>query len=318
MKVWFDRSTSRRTRSLRSLFVIAMREWKKFAFRFSFVLLACIPPLVTFLYPSAYEMISDGIRDWNKEQDRLLRSTRAAPGLSVDSNMYISETNTIRFAVIDRSSWIHQKANEKVLRNDLRVFLEALIDLDESEFAQLAQVATDQLDDADLIEGRSLFQKNLIEFHRTLVDEGQISEQTIELAGRLEGVDGTNTIDSPSDSVLVLWTKAPEKIIELAPMVSFAFFQEIEVEEKSIDRVQSMLSSKEISGYFIVPSSVFEDGDGLQLVALQDTSRSNVDELKIFYQSLLRDIFRDQKLMDLNGLREVRYPLCKLRRVKLN
>ena len=60
--------------------------------------------------------------------------------------------------------------------------------------------------------------------------------------------------------------------------------------------MQSMLNSNEISGYFIIPSNVLETSAGLQLVALQDTARSTVDELKIFYQSVLREVIREQKL----------------------
>lgn len=298
MKTKLNQTTTRRARPLQSLLVIAIGEWKRFAFTFSFVVLVFFPPLVILLYPPTYELISDGIRDWQTEQDRLLRTTQATPRLSEDSIASDSKTNVIRFSVIDQSTWVHRRVKEKLLKTDLHVFLDVLYDLEESEFAQWAHAATNELNDVHLIDDSSRFQNNLSEFHRDLMDEGSIREQTELLAERLKQKEGSNTLNSSTDSLLVLWINIPEKIVELAPLVSFAFFKEIHVEDSSIDRVQSMLRSRKISGYFIIPSSLTENHDGLRLVTLQDTPTLIVDELKLFYQSVLRDVVREQIEME--------------------
>lgn len=318
MKAGLNQTTIRRARPLQSLLVIAIGEWKRLAFSFSFVVLVFLPPLVILLYPPTYELISEGIRDWQAEQDRLLRTTRATPRLSEESMGSDSEPNTIRFSVIDQSTWVHRHVKEKLLRTDLQVFLDVLYNLEEAEFARWAHAAINELNDVHSIGDRSLFQNNLIEFHRVLLDEGSIREHTEVLAKRLEQKESANTVNVSSDSLLELWLKTPEKIIELAPLVSIAFFTEIEIADSSIDRVQSMLRSREISGYIIIPSGLTEYTDGLQLIALQDTSKLVVDELKTFYQSLLRDVVREQMVAERVRLNNDELPALEIRQSEID
>ena len=192
MKKEDSRKISRWTRSLRALLVIAIVEWKRVVFTFSFVLVAFLPPLVVLLYPSTYDQISESIKSWHDDKNRQLRSPHTTLQLSVDSNISSSsEINAIRYAVLDQSTWVHQKITEKLLRNDLQMFLHAMFNLDESEFAQWAQNATDELSDTLSIRDRSLFQNKLIEFHHALIEDGAIRKRVLSLAERLERKEGT-------------------------------------------------------------------------------------------------------------------------------
>ncbi|MYC26092.1 MAG: hypothetical protein F4X56_09270 [Gammaproteobacteria bacterium] len=289
---------SRLRLTLRSLLVVTVVEWKRFVFTGSFVFLVIVPALVIWLYPSAHALVTNSIENVREDQDPFPTSSREFKGAENERLMLSHEPNVIKYAVVDSSSWVHQKIKEKLLFKDLSIVLPALIKLDEAQFAQWAQHAVEEAHGVDSTINRSALLKNLIKFHQTLVDKGISDDNITDLAQQiLQSKDSNITGDDPKESVVVLWTLLPKSIIELIPLVSFASFEEIEVEASSTVNAQSMLLSGEIAGYFVTHADLSGSYEGMQLVTLNRASNPITADLKIFYQTQLSDVLRENNLL---------------------
>lgn len=285
--------------SLRSLLVVTAVEWKRFVFTGSFIFLAIVPPLVVWIYPSAYELVTNSVKNINEDQEAFSRSLRESTGTDTEGPTLFRETDAIKYVVIDSGSWVHQKIKEKLVYKDLSIVLEAITKLEESQFAQWAQHAIDEAQSVDSTINWTTLLNNLITFHQTLVNQGVSDTMIVDLAQQiLRSKESNITGDDPSESVAVLWAHVPKKIVELVPLVSFASFEEIEVEASSTATAQSMLLSGEISGYFVIHSEVSGNFEGTQLVTLNKASNPITADLKIFYQTQLSDILRERSLLD--------------------
>lgn len=298
-----SRSELQKHSALHSLLVIVMVEWKRFVLTYSFVFIAVVPPCLILIYPTTYEFVSSRIQNWNAEQSVSYQFAGTSQG-AVKTVDALSANNVIRYAVVDRSTWVQQSVNKKLLKTDLQTFLETISILNESEFVNWAQTVVDDLTGSATKQDRSFYLANWIEFHHSLTNDALIQEKALYLAERLLDTEDFYASDLPTDSVLTLWKTVPGKITQLVPLLSFASFNEVDVGNRSLESVESMLHAGKITGYFIIPDDISENNEGLQLVTLPSFSEPQIDDLKNFFQSLLAQVLRERELLRIESSSE--------------
>lgn len=276
----------------------------------SFVLIGILPPTVVLLYPCMHEFVSNKIQTWNSET--IVSSLSPNPNdPELITNRREINNNVVQYAVLDRSSWVHPRIRAKILRTDLRLFLDTLHQMDASEFTNWAETVTNEPNTKypEFVSGKLL--SDLVEFHRTLTDD-HIEDQVPVLADTIEHAIKNQTASLPSDPIVFLWQLVPGQIVELVPLISFGSFREVDFAVRSQESARTLLLSGEIEGYFIVSNTESEQKVDLQLFTQTGSSNSRIEALKLFYQPLITDVVREQKLREARSSDDSELPFVRI------
>lgn len=296
----------RRFIALRSLLIIAVMEWKRFVISGRFILIGILPPLILLSYPTTYELVSNTILNLNS--DSVVSALSPRPNdLKFEENRIDSDKHYIQYAVLDQSSGIHQRIRTKILQSDLKLFLEALIRMSESDFTTWAQKVIIELNEKYPSIDSATFLRNLIEFHSTLSEEN-ISGQVLTFAEQIQNTNNIQPTHFLSAPIATLWINVPEQIIAVVPLISLGLFREIDSKDHTFESLQTLLLSGEIQGVFVIPNNVSEKMVDLKLFTRTETSSSSIEALKLFYQPLITDIVRTQQLGEISSANEDELP----------
>lgn len=286
----------RRSIAFRSLVIIVFMEWRRFVVSSSFILIGVLPPTVVFLYPSMHDFVAGRIQTWNAETIvSTLSPHQIDPELK--TNRRPINSNIVQYAVLDQSSWVHTRVRAKILRTDLQLFLEAIHQMDASDFASWTEMVRDELNTRYPDFDSKKFLRDLVEFHGSLTAD-HIQDQVSELANRIEQTINNQTASVPIDPLVLLWQLVPEQIIGLVPLISFGSFREVDFVVRSGESLHAALLTGELEGYFIVSHADSEAMVDLQLFTRTGSSSSSIKALKLFYQPLVTGVVRTQKLKE--------------------
>lgn len=285
-------------------------EWKRFVISGSFILIGILPPLVFVSYPTTHEVVSNMILSLNFHSVESSLSPRLND-LTFEENRNDIENHVIQYAVLDQHSGIHQQIRAKILQSDIQLFLETMIQMNESDFTTWAQKVIIELNEKYPSIDSATFLQNLIEFHRALSDDN-IPGQVLEFAEQIQSTNNIQSTDFLSAPLATLWINVPEHIVAVVPLISLGLFREIDSVDHTRESLRTLLLSGDIQGFFVIPNNVSEQRVDLQLFTQTETASSSIDSLKLFYQRHITNVVRTPRLDEISEDNERELPSLKI------
>lgn len=184
------------------------------------------------------------------------------------------------YYVIDHSDGLAQEIRNEILRSDLTNFMFVLADRDPRS------------DDEEIL--------------RDVHEATQTSTIPVLVGSFVEHLqhpqrDFTTTSgDSLAKRFSVWWSNNKDRIIELAPNVSFAQYEEILTPNLSEQELISLLKDEEILGYFIIPETFVSSSENAKFV----TEKILKQDLANWYERFATRVIQNKKFAESNISRE--------------
>ena len=214
---------------------------------------------------------------------------------SISPMLLAGAESEAKYAVIDRSGWIHDAAQLAITRNDI-----------DQLFDVLAERTPDEIDTGVLLEIAELIgdPDDRQEF-------ATVSTRLIHTL-RVENASVSNP-QALHERFAAWWASSTAQIIAAAPNVSFA--QYIEVVAPSIERARlnAMVENQELLGYFVIPDDPVATTEGAQYITKNLTNRS----LQNWYADVVTKVVQMQRIRE-EGIasetaKEIQAPVGELR-----
>ncbi len=198
-------------------------------------------------------------------------------------------TSSGKYAVIDQSNGISDEVRNSITRTDLGRFLR--IQRPESVEEEVLQEVDDQL---------RLRSDDESEAIRAFVDD-VMPYLSYPSADRL-----SPTSSSTAGRFATWWTENTETVIELAPNVSFAQFDELAPEKiYSEEELNSLLKLEVLLGYFIIPENIVNSSEGAKFVTMDILKTDLSSWYSRYVSTIVRGYRVEQADLDLETARWV-------------
>ena len=183
------------------------------------------------------------------------------------------------YYVIDNSDGLGVEIRNEILRSDLSNFLFALSRRDLSAE-----------DEEVLKEVHSALPSKALEFIDSFMEYLEHPRQDL----------STLSTDSLGKRFSEWWSTNDDRIVQLAPNVSFARYDEILTPNLSEQELNSWLKTEKIVGYFVIPEDFISSNEGAKFV----TKNILKDDLADWYENFATRVIQNKRFAESNISRE--------------
>ena len=194
------------------------------------------------------------------------------------------QTDCLYYAVLDPSEDLAYAIREEILKNDWYLFLLKVFEMTDAEFDSFRH---------SISEGDSGVPSDLENWRRIYANSSH--EQLIaQLVGHVPSNDTYSNADiSTFKAQLAKWWEMNlESFKAMVPMISSNFFDNVTPSNATKDDLDSMLASREIIGYFLIPNDVGTESAETKFITRLDTPRGQVLDLVNWYRSVGTDVLQ--------------------------
>ena len=279
-------------KNVKTVWIVIQNEWLSSVTTPLFWYATCLTPLVFFIIfiVAQWFLYENPKESWLADEH--VKSWQAVIENQLDQqNKRIGDVQN--YAVLDLSTDIRSKIRSEIERNDQYIFLATILEMNDEEFARFSTQMHEQNDSAGIqqfISILGILRQQSLEIPRVLFLE--------QVLGKLPQNAKFPTLElSPIvEKFPELWRNHRTVIAATITSLSMNFFHEVISPHDTERSLRSLLDSKQIVGYFVIPPNVGENNVDISFVTLTGSSRNEFLDLVNWYRSVASDVVRKGRL----------------------
>ena len=271
--------------ALKSIWLVMHNEWHSTITKPLFWYATCMTPLILFAIYLLFQWVlgedpretllkEEDIKGWKFFLEQELYGSRGA------------QTTVLNYAILDSSEELAVEIRDEILKNDWYLFLLTVFEMRDDEFDSVHPSFTEG--NANLLNELQNWRKETKDF-----PVEQLAAQIVGLIPPSDRISNVAVLAFQTQ-LANLWKSNLPAVQIVVPELSTNFFKEITPAGAIEDDVNSMLASREIVGYFVIPSDVGTEGADLSFVARVDTPRGQFLDLVNWFRSVGSDVLHKQ------------------------
>ena len=278
-----------RRNRLKTVGVVMLNEWSMTTLNPSFWIVSCATPTILFAMYFLFQWFlwEDPRETWFKEET--IKNWEFFLGDEwLDQS--VRSPRVLSYGVFDPSDSFSADVRKEIINNNCYLFLKSALGMSTEDFEAFSDVHSNN--HTPLVQKLAMLRQHFASMStNTLVDQLLIR---VELNEKVSNVVEVSVFQ---DRVKHWVKQNQDEIVESIPSLTSNLFREIHpfVGAHSKNSLESMLSRREIIGYFVFPESISNELDHLHFVTAVGTPRSEFIDLLNWYRSVATDVLRKRR-----------------------